>query len=176
MAAEIVSTMSNSDILSHKLVVRYWKPNTDHEPARESAECPIMVLAKSYEFLHALDCCPRGEWDVDSKVEFYMQYHGWYEAKVTKVTRTKKLGVFSKKMSEDKLTGMAFRGPDEGRPGLDRRGGGVHGLRQLQVLVHLRRQRRHLLDRQLCQAGVLVRQRVGLLQPPRGPVLPHVQG
>merc|ERR1712007_143077 len=39
----------------------------------------------------------------------------------------------------------------------------------LQVLIDLRRRRGHLAHRQFCEAGVLVRQRVGLLEPPRRP-------
>merc|ERR1712032_871629 len=56
-------------------------------------------------------------------------------------------------------------GRHEGSPGLDGRGGGVHGLCDLQVLLHLRCWRGHLAERQLCEARDLVRQRVGLLEP-----------
>merc|ERR1712004_334534 len=45
----------------------------------------------------------------------------------------------------------------------------------LMTTVHLRREREHLPQRQLREARLVVRQRVGLLQPPRGPCNPHVE-
>jgi glyceraldehyde-3-phosphate dehydrogenase type I len=82
-----------------------------------------------------------------------------------------------------KLTGMSFRDrpaaaqglPDlpQGDPRGERRGGGLHRLHPRRPLLDLRRPRDAAEQPQgreaLLQGGVLVRQRVGLLLPHRGP-------
>merc|ERR1711862_331318 len=61
----------------------------------------------------------------------------------------------------------------EGCPRLDGRGGREHRLPDLQGLLHFRRRCRNFPERQLREDRLLVRQRVGLLQPTGGPGCLH---